>query len=182
MNEHYRNTLQLARLILQAGGPTQGAGHAAITSFMVNMNSVFEDFVFASLKRRLHGTWDVDKVKVPLDVASHVPTEPDLLFSDRTGTRVLVADTKYKLTSDGRGHNADYYQLLAYCTSLGLPRGVLIYCDITGDAVAPPRTIKVRNSGTTLETFRVRLSGSFTDIAREFDRLVSHLHGDALLP
>jgi len=182
LNEHYRSIIQLARLILQSGGPTQGAGHAAISSFMVNMNAVFEDFVFASLKERLRGSWHVDKVKVSLDVASHVPTEPDLLFSDRTGSTVLVADTKYKLTSDGRGRNADYYQLLAYCTSLGLPRGVLIYCDIDGDAPAPSRTITVRHAGTVLETFRVRLSGSFTDIAREFDRLAQHLRVSAPMP
>ena len=132
------------------------------------------DFVFVSLKHRLRGTWGVDKRTIPLDVAQHVPTEPDLLFTGQSGTNVLVADSKYKLISDGRGRNADYYQLLAYCTSLGLPRGVLIYCD-AADAQRPPRAIEVRQSGTVLETFQVSLSGSIDDIAREFDRLSRHL-------
>ena len=176
LNEHYRSTVQLARLILQGGGPVHGVGHAAVSSFMIDMNAVFEDFVFANLSRRLRATWHVNKRVVPLDVARHVPTEPDLLFTDLSGATVLVADSKYKLTSDGRGRNADYYQLLAYCTSLGLPRGVLIYCDTDGDAPAPPRSIEVRRAGTVLETFRVRLFGSFNDIDREFDRLTGHLH------
>lgn len=179
LNEHYRTVVQLARLVLHAGGPAQGAGHAAVSSFMVNMNDVFEDCVFASLKQRLRGTWGVEKRKVPLDIAGHVPTEPDLLFTDRFGTNVLVADSKYKLTSDGRGRNADYYQLLAYCTSLGLHRGVLIYCDTDGNVPAPPRSIHVREASTVLETFRVRLAGSFDDIASEFDRLAEHLRGRA---
>lgn len=179
LNEHYRTTVQLARLVLHAGGLAQGAGHAAVSSFMVNMNDVFEDYVFASLKQRLRGTWEVDKRKVPLDIAGHMPTEPDLLFTDRLGANALVADSKYKLTSDGRGRNADYYQLLAYCTSLGLRRGVLIYCDTDGNGPTPPRSIQVREARTVLETFRVRLAGSFDDIASEFDRLAQHLRGRA---
>ncbi|WP_028709012.1 McrC family protein [Propionicicella superfundia] len=174
LNEHYRSTVQLARIILRAGGPSQGAGRTAVSSFMINMNDVFEDFVFASLKHQLRGTWGIDKHKVPLDVAHRVPTEPDLLFADQSGTNVLVADSKYKLISAGRGRNADYYQLLAYCTSLGLPRGVLIYCD-AGDEPRPPHSIEVRQSGTVLDTFQVGLSGSFDDIADEFDRLARYL-------
>lgn len=174
LNEHYRTAVHLARLILRAGGPTQGAGHAAVSSFLVNMNDVFEDFVFANLKQRLRGIWSVDKRKVPLDIAGYVPTEPDLLFTDPSGTNVLVADSKYKLISDGRGRNADYYQLLAYCTSLGLPRGVLIYCDANSEP-RPPRAVEVRHSGAVLEAFQVGLSGSFEDIAHEFDRLSQHL-------
>ncbi len=141
---------------------------------MVNMNDVFEDFVFANLRQRLHGIWSVGKRKVPLDVVGYVPTEPDLLFADPSGMNVLVADSKYKLISDGRGRNADYYQLLAYCTSLGLPRGVLIYCDANSES-RPPRAVEVRHSGAILEAFQVGLSGSFEDIAHEFDRLTQHL-------
>ena len=174
LNEHYRSTLQLARIILRAGGPSHGAGHAPVSAFMVDMNDVFEDFVFVSLKHRMRGSWGVDKRTIPLDIAQHVPTEADLLFTDQSGTDALVADSKYKLISDGRGRNADYYQLLAYCTSLGLPRGVLIYCD-AADAQRPPRAVEVRQSGTVLETFQVSLSGSIDDIGREFDRLSRHL-------
>lgn len=175
LNEHYRTILDLARHILRAGGPAQGAGGSGVSCFMVNMNDVFEDWVFASLTRRLRGSWRVDKRSIPLDVTGTVPTEPDLLFSDQSGMNVLVADCKYKLTSNGLGRNADYYQLLAYCTTLVLPRGVLLYCDSDGDAPAPPRSIEVRRAGTLLETFRVRLSGSFADIDQELDRLTLHL-------
>lgn len=124
----------------------------------------------------------VSTVTVPLGVASHVPAEPDLLFNNRTGSRGLVPDTKCTLTNDGRERTTDCYQLLAYCTSLGLPRGVLIYCDTVssgGRAVSHDQSAPRRHGA---ETFRVRLSGSFTDIARDLDRLAQHLRGDALLP
>ena len=176
LNQHYSGAMGLAKLILRSAGPAHGAGQASVSAFMVDMNAVFEDFVYANLRHRLRGVWDTSRqVVVPLDVAGRVPSEPDLLFTDRSGVHMLVADTKYKLTTDGRGRSADYYQLLAYCTALGLPRGVLIYCDTDGPAPAPPRSVEVRHAGTVLETFRVRLAGSAADITEELDRLARHL-------
>jgi len=32
------------------------------------------------------------------------------------------ADTKYKITADGYGREADYYQILAYTAALGVSR------------------------------------------------------------
>ncbi|MBO0801533.1 MAG: hypothetical protein J2P25_00440 [Nocardiopsaceae bacterium] len=43
------------------------------------------------------------------------------------GSVVAVADAKYKAEKPSGYPNADLYQLLAYCTVLGLPTGHLIY-------------------------------------------------------
>ena len=52
---------------------------------------------------------------------------PDLALR-RGGADVAVADTKYKeLRRLGDWKHPDIYQLLAYCTRLGLERGLLIY-------------------------------------------------------
>lgn len=179
LNQHYDTTVHLARLILREAGPAHGGGGTAISTFLVDMNAVFEDFVFTSLRARLRATWNVTRQQVvPLGAQGRVPGEPDLLFHDRSGKPVLVADSKYKLTNDGRGRSSDYYQLLAYCTALGLPRGVLIYADSASGAPPPARTVQVRNAQTILETVRVRLSGSPQDISREVDRLTAQLIGD----
>jgi 5-methylcytosine-specific restriction enzyme subunit McrC len=53
----------------------------------------------------------------------------------RHGAPAAVADAKYKAESPSGYPNADLYQMLAYCTALGLPRGHLIYAKGAGDAV-----------------------------------------------
>lgn len=50
----------------------------------------------------------------------------DLIFYRRSHP-APVAHIEYKLTEDGQGRNADYYQLLAYCDALGLSAGFLIH-------------------------------------------------------
>lgn len=176
LNQHYESSVTLAQLILHGSGHAHGSGTASVSAFMVDMNAVFEDFVFSNLRHRLRDIWSVTRQEVvPLGTrGGQIPGEPDLLFRDTSGAPVLVADSKYKLTSDGRGHSSDYYQLLAYCTALGLPRGVLIYCEV-GHAAAPAKTVQVRNTNTVLETARVRLSGSPKEISEEFARLTRQL-------
>lgn len=173
LNEHYRNIAALSRLILRGAGTGHLSGAIGVTSFMIDMNAVFEDFVFANLTRHLRGVWGVTKRPIPLDEDSSIKMEPDLLFTTPGGSPVLVADCKYKLTSDGRGFTPDHYQLLAYCTALGLPRGVLIYADADGSV--PARRFTVRESGTLLETFRLSLSGPPATLSQQVDRLVEHL-------
>nr|WP_165490118.1 hypothetical protein [Propioniciclava sinopodophylli] len=166
----------MARLILGGAGHAQGIGTARVSAFLVDMNAVFEDFVFASLRHRLRGTWTVTRQQVvPLGAQGQLPGEPDLLFRDASGKAKLVADSKYKLTTDGRGRSADYYQLLAYCTALGLPRGVLVYCDAGEGTELPARRVQVRNVATRLDTIRVPLSGSPGRISEALDHVALQL-------
>ena len=69
----------------------------------------------------------------------------------------MVADIKYKLTSDARARANDYYQLLAYTTALDLREGVLIYC--LADGGRPERTVAVRHADKLLHTLAIDLSG-----------------------
>jgi hypothetical protein len=58
--------------------------------------------------------------KLHLDTGCHVGIRPDLIFGHETGMAAYVADTKYKITADGYGREADYYQILAYAAALGV--------------------------------------------------------------
>jgi len=73
--------------------------------------------------------------------AIHVETRPDIwldaeckekgipdIVLRRDGLRYLVLDTKYKTFSD-RPEKNDRNQLVTYCHTLGLHRGILIYAD-----------------------------------------------------
>jgi 5-methylcytosine-specific restriction enzyme subunit McrC len=98
-----------------------------------------------------------------LGQGNQVQLAPDLLFRDRrSGAAVLVGDVKYKLADTGRGRAPDYYQLLAYATVTGLPAGVLIHCQSTGDA--PLREVVVRRGGQRLLTYPLNLSGTHDQI------------------
>ena len=129
LNEHYRPALRLARLVLANLTLQDAVGVTQASSFMVDMNELFERFVTERLRRALRGRLDIKaQHNGNLDQERSVTIRPDLLFS-ANGSPRFVADIKYKLTDDtAAGRNADYYQLLAYTTALDLPEGVLIYC------------------------------------------------------
>lgn len=202
LNEHYRPALRLARLVLANLTLQDVLGETQASSFMLDMNELFERFVTERLRRALRGRLDVKgQHQDRLDKERYVTIKPDLLFS-ANGQPRFVADIKYKLT-DGTaaGRNADYYQLLAYTTALGLPEGVLIYCldanlpddsdsDRAPAATSRPvssmptegtpddslpglRSIRVRNVGKVLHTYALDLSGTAEDVARNLDWLAN---------
>ncbi len=97
---------------------------------------------------------------------------------DPAGRVVYGGDAKYKMTSDGRGRNADYYQLFAYLTALRLREGVLIYCQADD---APEREVVVSHVGTRLWTYPLSLAGSVDEVEGAASDLAGWLveHADA---
>jgi 5-methylcytosine-specific restriction enzyme subunit McrC len=158
LNRHYRAPLRLAQLILRNLSLIDRIGSTDASAFTVDMNVVFQDWVTDRLQRHLRG--DLRVVAEPtehLAMRRQIPMYPDLVFY--AGERlVYVADVKYKITGSGLARNSDYYQLLAYATALGLPEGVLIYCQVDGST--PEREVEVRRAGTRLRTYAMDLSGS----------------------
>jgi 5-methylcytosine-specific restriction enzyme subunit McrC len=161
LNRHYRNPLRLASLILRNLSLIDRVGSDDASAFTVDMNIVFQDWVTDRLQRHLRGQLRV--VSEPteyLGVKRQVVMYPDLTFfaGDQL---VYVGDVKYKITGSGLARNPDYYQLLAYATALGLPEGVLIYCQAEGGA--PEREVVVREASVRLRTHNLSLSGSMAD-------------------
>jgi 5-methylcytosine-specific restriction enzyme subunit McrC len=209
LNDHYRPALQLARLVLANLTLQDVLGETQASSFMLDMNELFERFVTERLRRVLRGRLDVKgQHQDRLDKERYITIRPDLLFS-ANGTPKFVADIKYKLTDDtAAGRNADYYQLLAYTTALDLPEGVLIYCldanraddsDSDGasatasrpessmpaegaadDSLPGLRSIRVRNVGKVLHTYALDLSGTTEDVARNLDGLADWVADQAV--
>ena len=75
--------------------------------------------------------------------------------------------------------NADYYQLLAYATALGLPEGLLIYCQ--ADGTVPDGEITVRNTHTSLRTRALDLSGTPAEAEAAVEALAGLLLQRALV-
>lgn len=158
LNEHYAPALGLARLVLANLTLTDVQGETAASSFMVDMNDLFQRFVTERLRRDLRGRLDViGEPTVYLGLGRQVDMRPDLVFREPGGVVRYVGDVKYKLATDARGRSSDYYQLLAYTTAMDLPEGVLIYCRRPDDI--GQSTVTVRNAGKRLVLRSVDLSG-----------------------
>jgi 5-methylcytosine-specific restriction enzyme subunit McrC len=128
LNEHLRTSVDLATLILRRSSVTLAAGSARAPGFLVDMASVFEDFVVAGLRSQL----DLDQRTFPQGVASRLRLAPaiDLKpdFSWWSGDRcVAVGDVKYKATTAQGVLHPDLYQVLAYAVASQLDDATLIY-------------------------------------------------------
>jgi 5-methylcytosine-specific restriction enzyme subunit McrC len=169
LNTHYQPALRLARLLLANLTLVDQQGMTTASSFVVDMNDLFERFVTERLRRALRGRLEVlPQVTVALAEGRRVSMRPDLLFR-RRGRAVFVGDIKYKVIADARALNADYYQLLAYTTALDLPEGVLIYC--LADGGLPERSVTVRHAGKVLHTRAIDLTGEPAAVMAEIETL-----------
>ena len=181
LNAHYEPALRLARLLLANLTLVDQRGGTTASSFLVDMNKLFERFVTERLRRALRGRLEV-RPEPPVQLgegrAGRVLMKPDLEFRRRTA-EVYVGDIKYKLTADARARNADYYQLLAYTTALDLPEGVLIYC--LADGGRPERSVTVRHAGKVLHTRAIDLTGSAADVAAELAAMANWIAERAAL-
>lgn len=168
LNEHYRPALELARLVLRGHSFAETRGGLVAQSFMIDMNDLFERWVTDELGHRLEPAVRViAQDQTHLAEGRRVAIRPDLVF--RRGTRTLsVGDVKYKLTGDGMARSADYFQLLAYCTTYDVPSGVLIYC--TADA-PPDSEVVIRHSGQRLHCISLPLHGGPELVAQRLGRV-----------
>jgi 5-methylcytosine-specific restriction enzyme subunit McrC len=90
------------------------------------MNALFERFVEAIVREEVRRAGLRLVSQAPRRLTERIPIRPDLVL--RAEDRDLaVADAKYKELKPDEWPNADLYQMLAYCESLGLPSGLLIY-------------------------------------------------------
>ena len=202
LNQHYEPALRLAQLVLANLTLQDDIGDTKASSFMLDMNKLFERFVTERLRRALRGRLDVkSQHRDRLDEQRTVAIKPDLLFR-AAGSPRFVADIKYKLTGeDASGRHPDYYQLLAYTTALDLPEGVLIYCldanrpddpDDNGSAAGLPgpqttestasdrtaavSSIRVRHAGKLLHTYALDLSGTAQDVSSNLGELADWIN------
>ena len=173
LNEHYREVVNLARLILRHASIETERGKVRANGFLMDMNVVFQEFVTRALREELglsERTFRSDSrlPAIHLDEANRARLKPDLSWWDGSAC-TFVGDAKYKRVKHERVPNADLYQLLAYTTALDLPGGLLIYAEGKTDNV----THRVRYAGKQLEVATVDLSGTIADLHAEIRRLAS---------
>jgi 5-methylcytosine-specific restriction enzyme subunit McrC len=148
LNARYHLALRLAELVLRGGSVEQKSGQLMVNGFMLDMAKVFEDFLTVALGEALtaYEGHCRSQDRWHLDEAHEITMRPDLVWYRQTGAVGAVVDAKYKAEKPSGFPYADLYQMLAYCTALGLSRGHLVYAK--GNEPAAMHVI--RNAGVEL--------------------------------
>ena len=130
--EAYRPLLDLCRLLADSLAPGEAAGTTPGPAFLLDMERVFEQYITHEVVRALvRDNRHTVSVQPLLTVTEPVPGQPDLtirpdILIDRGGCVLAVVDAKWKRPADLL-LPADLYQVLAYATTLGAGRAVLVY-------------------------------------------------------
>lgn len=174
LTEHLEGALTLARVILDAVSWTHRAGAQRGGTFLVNMATVFEAFVAERLRTLLGQSGfslTAQDRRWWLDVECSVALRPDIIIAG--AAPVSVADTKYKVLTDGFGAppNGDVYQMVAYAIALDVPAAHLIY--VSGDVLS--RTISVPTAGVDIHVHAVDLGGGIGELEAELTRLAASI-------
>src|SRR5439155_19317090 len=80
-----------------------------------------------------------DQHRTHLDDSKTIDIRPDLVWQI-DGQHAGVLDAKYKLIKQARYPHCGLYQMLAYCSALGLSAGHLVYA--SGDAEDPQHVVR----------------------------------------
>ena len=168
LNSHYRPAVELARLIIDNSSLELFHGEVSGASFMLDMNTVFEQFLFVALREALGLSgreWKRGE-RLTLDVDGKIRLNPDLSWWSN-GHCCFVGDAKYKRLMSERFPNADIYQVLAYCTAVDLPSGLLVYA--AGESETG--RYRIKHTDKTIEVESLNLAGQPEDILAQVNRL-----------
>lgn len=168
LNARYHAALRLAEIVLAVESFEHRIGEVTVTGYMFDMWKIFEDFVTIALSESLNRIGWQCQLQAPLhlDEQRRIGMQPDLLC--RYGDwRVAVVDAKYKAERPEGFPNADLYQMLAYCTVLGLPEGHLIYAKGNDEG----RVHTVQQSGITIHCRALDLGLDPAALLRQVDQL-----------
>jgi 5-methylcytosine-specific restriction enzyme subunit McrC len=172
LNQRYHTALRLAEIVWRATSPEHIPGTLVANGFLFDLPRIFEDFVTVAVSEALRarcGGVCYPQFACHLDEARAVPMRPDLVWQV-AGAPAAVLDAKYKQDQP----NADLYQVLAYCTTLGLSRGHLIYA---AGSAAPVRHA-VRRGGIQIICHALDLEATPTDLLAQVDRLADEIVAD----
>ena len=173
LNQHYRDVVGLSRLILRHSAFQSSRGTARAAGFLIDMNTLFQEFVAQALREELNVSERVlrSEQDLPLDTQGRARIKPDLSWWDGE-VCTFVGDAKYKNVSGERAPSADLYQLLAYTTALDLPGGLLVYAQ--GETSSAQ--YQVRHADKLLVVAALDLDGTLDDVLASVQHLAQRVH------
>jgi 5-methylcytosine-specific restriction enzyme subunit McrC len=123
---HYEYALNIAQLILLNYCPDLKSGSFDILAVLLDMNQLFEEYVFESLRKAVHEAGFKIKGQ-PLKPFWQTKTSirPDILVE--TPKQNYVLDTKWKILKRNTPENEDLKQMFVYGHYFKATKSVLIY-------------------------------------------------------
>ncbi|OBB19710.1 restriction endonuclease [Mycolicibacterium setense] len=168
LNARYDSALRLAEIVLAAESFEHHYGAVTVTGYMFDMWRIFEDFVTVALGESMmtRGWRTQTQARLHLDELRQIDMRPDLLAHNASGLTAVV-DAKYKAERPDGFPNADLYQMLAYCTVLGVDGGHLVYAK----GHEPVAAHAVQRSGVTIHCHALDLGSLPAELLQQVDKL-----------
>lgn len=167
----YATALQWSRIFLTGKSFTAFAGSEVAAALLFPMETLFESYVAALLKKQLEGTGYSLSVQdkthhLFVDPEKRFLMKPDLVVRGSGAT--LVLDTKWKILSDAKANygisQGDMYQMYAYQKKYDASRIILLYPRT--DRIPPDSQIEYRSGdGVTVQVRFIDLFDARNSIA-----------------
>jgi 5-methylcytosine-specific restriction enzyme subunit McrC len=138
LTEHYRPIINLCQLIIENSTLNlQKTGEIRYSSFLIDMNRLFESFLLGFLSKKLKG-YNVrgegrGMHDYSLDLMGEMTQKPDIIVR-KNGIDLLVIDAKYKQLKINQNRQIDVIisdarQVWSYCRvpKTKMPFGILVY-------------------------------------------------------
>lgn len=127
LNHDYEPMHALCRFFLETTGPTLEGGDRRMLPFLIDMAGLFEAFVARWLEAHVPPPYQVRiQENVRISEQGRLDFRIDIVLYDTEAHEpVAVIDTKYKAPEKATA--GDVHQIVAYATSKGCRRGVLVY-------------------------------------------------------
>ena len=169
----YKKALQTALLILQQVQPDIQAGRLPVLAILLDMNRLFEEFIFRQLQKAATGNRMV-KRQVPKPFWNRRPLQPDILLS--IDNQNIVIDTKWKKLQKVSPSMEDLRQMYVYNQYFEAKHSVLVYPKVGNLEDLPPTPFQpTKEEGSEIYFCEVRL----VELVRE-GRLNTKLGADLL--
>jgi 5-methylcytosine-specific restriction enzyme subunit McrC len=141
LNFEYKETFNLAKLLLFGNSPSSNINNFETFSFMFDMNKLFEEFIFEMLKNiQSEKIKNIQSEKPRLNIFTEIndnketlfQLKPDILINvNKEKTAEIILDTKYKKISENEKKmgisQSDVYQLFTYSKYYNSTRNILLY-------------------------------------------------------
>jgi 5-methylcytosine-specific restriction enzyme subunit McrC len=172
LNQRYDTAVNLCRLLIANSTLNlQLTGAIKFSSFLVDMNKLFQKFLFSYLREKLP-EWSIkSEPSYDFDAEREIVARPDIVFR-KAGRDCLVVDAKYKQVEEYDIVHSDVYQIHAYAVRLNLPIGVLVYPK--HESLRDLREVHTVGK-TRILIWKIDLSTTKDEFVQECDRFVGRI-------
>lgn len=124
--QFYKDIIPLCKFFLFEYTPQFLKGEHIIFSFLVDMNQLWEEYIFRQLQRVIHEKWHIEAKKRINFWGNSSYLIPDIIIENEKKERIVI-DTKWKILNQLQPNHHDLQQMFVYNYMNNAKRAILIY-------------------------------------------------------